>query len=98
MQQWVIANSETISFLSSVACVVALAVVAGFGLEEVLVVAEVLEKVITVVVVVMVLGKELLLRFGKVMLLLLLEEVVGLGMGRSAAMTSASMSSKPSSA
>jgi hypothetical protein len=60
-------------------------------LAEVLVVAEVLEKVVVVMFVVMVFGEVLLLP-------LLLEEVVGLGMGRSAAMTSASMSSKSSSA
>jgi 4-hydroxybenzoate polyprenyltransferase len=66
-------------------------------LQEVLMVAEmVLEMVVVVVVVliVLVLVEEVLVRFGE----LLLEEVVGFGMGRSAAITSASMSSKSSSA
>jgi hypothetical protein len=72
MQHWMIAFC--CPCVASGAYVVVLVVGVGLGLEEVLVVAEMV-----------------------LLLLLMLEEVVGLEVGRSAAMTSASMSSKSSS-
>jgi hypothetical protein len=92
MQHWTIAFC--CSCVASVARVSALAVAVRLVLEVVLVVAEVLEMVVVVVVAAMVLAEEVLLRFARV----LLKEMVGLGVGTSPATTSASISSKSTSA